>query len=84
MKMFAIRSYHLGIRDVTARRYGIETAKVAIRLTGNRQRKEIAPFFFLSENGKKNVVGSALKNRVGRVTLITLFFFALICVYSSL
>jgi hypothetical protein len=57
MKMFAIRSYHLGIRDVTARRYGIETAKVAIRPTGNRQQKELAPIFiylfFFSENGKK-------------------------------
>jgi hypothetical protein len=60
MKMFAIGSYHLGNRDVTARRYGIETAKVAIRLTGNRQRKVRAPNnFFFFQKMEKNVVGSA-------------------------
>jgi hypothetical protein len=46
-KFLITRSYHLGIRDVTARRHGIETAKVAIRPNGNRQGKKLPPFFIL-------------------------------------
>jgi hypothetical protein len=56
-KFLIKRSYHLGIRDVTARQHGIETAKVDIRPTGNwksaRKKNSRQFFFFFSSKWKK-------------------------------